>query len=331
MEHKPPITRSQLSLMALVCLSVLIAANLVVHRLTSHTVSRRVIQDARNSSGASAFALGNSLIRAGFVPKIFAPPEPSLSSKPNVVNLALGASSPVEQLLILREAFRSNPNPRLLIYGFYDFQLTDPVSFSNADLIGNHDILYYQEPEFARRFFYMSPYDSAAFEIARHLPMLAERGAVWAKVELLRRFLAQQGMPSESRNQFGRVADFTLLEAGSRAEFERHCRQASAAGLNAPVSEIVLEARQHQAQLAVVLMPLPPRHVENFYATPAWSAYQLHLRQLLAAQNVQFVDASRWIPEAGQFGDALHLTDQGAAEFSRRLGMSLRPAMLSTP
>ena len=26
----------------------------------------------------------------------------------------------------------------LVLYGFYDFQLTDPVSFASSDLIGNH-------------------------------------------------------------------------------------------------------------------------------------------------------------------------------------------------
>jgi hypothetical protein len=42
-------------------------------------------------------------------------------------------------------------------------------------------------------------------------------------------------------------------------------------------------------------------------------------KNLLAAQNVAYFDASRWIPDASKFGDALHLSEQGANEFSRRL------------
>ena len=99
-------------------------------------------------------------------------------------------------------------------------------------------------PEFARGFYQMSRYDTAAFEIDRRLPMLAERGAVWGKVELLRRAISQQGMPTQARNQFGRAADFTLLEARSREEFEQHCAAASQASLYAPVVEIIRESQE---------------------------------------------------------------------------------------
>jgi hypothetical protein len=32
------------------------------------------------------------------------------------------------------------------------------------------------------------------------------------------------------------------------------------------------------------------------------------------------VDASRWFADANKFGDALHLNEEGAREFSQRLG-----------
>jgi hypothetical protein len=318
MQQNLLITRRQFFAAFLVCLAVLAAGNLVVQRLTAHTVSRRILAEARTSSSAQVIALGNSLMRSGFVPEAFAPPISPQAQAP-AVNLAMGASTPVEQLLLLRAGLRAIPDARLLLYGFYDFQLTDPVAISNSDIIGNRDILYYQEPEFARGFYQMSRYDSAAFEITRRFPMLAERGAVWAKVEWLRRYLGQQGLPPESRNQFGRISDFTLLEAKSREEFERHCVAAAQAQLSRPVLEIIREARQHGSRVVFVVMPLPPRHVDSFYGTSAWSVYQRHLRNLLAAQNVAYLDASRWIPDVSKFGDALHLSEQGAKEFTRRL------------
>jgi hypothetical protein len=234
--------------------------------------------------------------------------------------MAMGASTPPEHLLLLRAALRADDRAQFLLYGFYDFQLTDAVSLKFSDMIGNHDLLYYDEPEFARHYYSMSRYDAAGFEIARHFPLLAERGAIWAQVERLRRAISRQGMPGQATNQFGRVADFTLLEAKSQDEFVKHCERASQRPLNAAVLEIVREAQERHLRVVFVVMPLPPRHVQTFYDAPAWKEYQGHLRELLAKQNIAVVDASRWFADANKFGDALHLNEEGAKEFSQRLG-----------
>src|SRR5215467_2357165 len=319
MPQNLPVTLRQFAATLVVCCAILAAANLAVERLTARTVSRRLLAETRGASNAQIIALGNSLMRSGFVADTFTAAD-SPNAKPTAFNLALGASTPVEQLLLLRDGLRSFTKPRLLLYGFYDFQLTDPVSFSNADIIGNHDILYYQEPEFARAYFSMSRYEGAAFEINRRAPLLAERGAVWGKVELLRRRLGQQGMPRQESNEFGRAADFTLLEARNREDFDEHCRQAEGSGLNEPVREIIREAQQRGMKVVFVLMPLTPRHLHTFYDSAGWSAYQRHIRKLLLQQDTAYLDASRWIREPSRFGDALHLTPAGAEEFSRRLG-----------
>jgi hypothetical protein len=312
-------TRRQFSEALVVCLVVLAAANTLIGRLTEHSLSRRILADAKNSSPAETVAIGNSLVRSGFVAEKFAPPQ-SEGGRSAAVNVAMGSSSPVEHLLLLRAALRENEHARLVLYGFYDFQLSDPVSFAFSDLIGNHDLLYFDEPEFARRYYSMNRYDTAGFEIARRMPLLAERSAVWSKVERLRRAISQQGMPIEATNEFGRVADFTLLEAKSQEEFVKHCQGALNAELNAPVQELIRESKERQLRVVFVLMPLPPRHVLTFYETDAWSRYQLHLKELFAKQNVVFLDASRWFPQTEQFNDALHLNKEGAEEFSRRLG-----------
>ena len=59
--------------------------------------------------------------------------------------------------------------------GFYDFQLTHPVELTTADFIGSQAMLYYVEPEFARRFYHLSFHDSVEFEIMRRFPALADR------------------------------------------------------------------------------------------------------------------------------------------------------------
>jgi hypothetical protein len=152
------------------------------------------------------------------------------------------------------------------------------------------------------------------------VPLLAERGAIGAKVERLRRAISQQGMPNAATNQFGRVSDFTLLEASSQETFVRHCERASQADLSGPVEELIREAQERQTRVVFVLMPLPPKHLRMFYETGAWDKYQRHVEGLLAKHGVAFLDASRWFPQPERFGDALHLNEEGAKEFSRRLG-----------
>jgi hypothetical protein len=313
------LTRGQFLGTVLVCVAMLACANLGIRRLTQHTVSRRILADAKSAGSPAAIAVGNSLMRSGFNADQFAAAQ-SPGSRSAPLNMAMGASNPAEHLLLLRSALRDDDHARLLLYGYYDFQLTDPVSVTFSDLIGNHDLLYYDEPEFARRYYSMSRYDAAGFEIARRFPLLAERGAIWAKVEQVRRAISQQGMPTQATNQFGRVADFTLLEAKSQDEFVKHCERASQEPLNAAILEIIREAQERHLRVVFVLMPLPPRHVQTFYDTAAWEEYQRHLRELLARQKVAAVDAGRWFPDANKFGDALHLNQEGAKEFSQRLG-----------
>jgi lysophospholipase L1-like esterase len=83
---------------------------------------------------------------------------------------------------------------------------------------------------------------------------------------------------------------------------------------------LISEARQRNLRIVFVLMPLPPKHVAAFYLTAAWKAYQGHIQELLKNKNVSLLDASEWFPDAQKFGDSLHLNEEGAKEFSRRLG-----------
>src|SRR5205823_5111571 len=129
-----------------VCALMLGGANVIVARLTRHSVSRRILADADNFHAAKTIALGNSLVRSGFIAEEYAAAQPGGKSD-SAINMAMGASSPAEHLLLLRKALQSESQARLLIYGFYDFQLTDPVTFAFGDLTGNHDLLYYDEPE----------------------------------------------------------------------------------------------------------------------------------------------------------------------------------------
>jgi hypothetical protein len=318
------ITKRHFALTIAVSLAALVAMNIVLVFLSRNSMPRRVMRHARESQSASVLVLGNSLMAAGF-------DEPSfdaaarLSSNHPAANLALGASAPVEQLLLLRYALARGMHPRLVVYGFFDFQLTDPDRFSTSDLIGNHAMLSYVEPLYARRFYSLSLHDAIQFRAMRSVAMWVERGAVWEKVEILRRDAAQQGMPAERSNRFGRSSDFSLLEADSAAAFQRHSEVALNLPLAPAVDELLRQAHDAGGNIAVVEMPMRTYHRRRFYDTAQWRLYVAHVRSVLSRYGVTYVDASNWIEDDSLFADPVHLSTQGAVEFSRKLASVLVP------
>jgi hypothetical protein len=311
-------------LLAVATLNVLIAAT------TRNTAPRWVMARARRFPYASVLAIGNSLVAAGFDPTALdlsmkLPPEQGS------LNLALGASSPVEQLLLLRYALREHIRPRVVVYGFYDLQLSTPVRLTTGDLFGNHAMLYYLEPEYARNFYYLSFHDRVEFELMHHLPMTVERGSYWTKVERFRRKISQQGMPEEKTNRFGRAGDFAVLEASSPQEFAAACDAASSQELIAPVNEIIRQASAAGAKVVFVEMPMVPDHVREFYQRPEWLRYREHVQQILAPRGVSYVDASDWIADGALYLDHIHLGPEGAAQFSARLGEYLNIVISAPP
>ena len=275
-------------------------------------------------------ALGNSLMAAGFDEASFDETVESFNDARSL-NAALGSTWPTEHLLILRKALRKCPHLEFVIYGFFDFQLTDNDETHVADLIGNRAVSYYLEPKVALEFYSMPRLDQIAFQLYRRLPMMEDRVALWSRVELLRRKMQQIGMPQMQTDRFGRAADFTALEAASSRDFEDRCDQVIAKniGLSRPIEEIIRESQSHHAQLILVEMPMHPSHQREFYSLGAWDRYRTHLLELLRRQGVVYVRASDWIPDSSDFADHLHMNSAGAAKFSRRLGAEFSHAALT--
>jgi hypothetical protein len=316
------LTRRHLALTAAIFLGALIAMNVALTFLTRNSMPRRVMRHARNSQSASVLVLGNSLVAAGFDEPSF-DAAASLSPNHGAANIGLGASAPVEQLLLLRYALANGMHPRLVVYGFFDFQLTEPDRFSASDLMGNHEMLSYVEPFYARRFYSLSLHDAIQFRAMRSVAMWVERGAVWERVEILRRDAAEQGMPAERSNRFGRASDFSVLEADSSAIFQHHCEVALDLPLAPAVGELFRQAHDAGIDIAVVEMPMRTYHRQRFYDTAWWPLYVAHLRTLLSRYGAAYIDASNWIEDDSLFADPIHLSPRGAVEFSRKLGSAM--------
>src|ERR1700720_172240 len=95
------LTRRHLGMTATVLAVCLLAMNCGIAYLTRNSVPRRVLRHALNSRTARVLALGNSLMVAGFDESAF-DSSAGLKTPEGAVNLGLGGSSPVEQLLLFR-------------------------------------------------------------------------------------------------------------------------------------------------------------------------------------------------------------------------------------
>jgi hypothetical protein len=301
------------------------AFNICVAWLARNSVPRQLLRQIDSTRGVTDLAFGNSLMFSGFDPDAY---DRALAADRVVaMNAGLGASSVVEHLEILSRALERDDSIRVAIYGFFDFQLTDPPVATVSDIFGNRAMSYYAAPAIALQFYEMTPRDRIEFRLLRHVPVWVDRGMLWAEVEKLRRAMGQVGMPAVTANQFGRASDFTLLEASSPAEFEKECRLAidGARGLSRPVVQLIADARAHGARVVIVEMPLPPAHQQQFYSLPAWQEYRKYVADRVRDAGADYIKASDWITDPSEFQDALHMTAAGATEFSRRLATTIHP------
>jgi hypothetical protein len=302
------------------------AFNIWVAWMARNSVPRQLLRRIDRTRGVTDLALGNSLMGSGFDADAY---DRAALAADRVVamNAGLGASSVVEHLEILSRALEHDDSIRVAIYGFFDFQLTDPPVATVSDLFGNRAMSYYAAPAMALQFYEMPLRDRIGFRLLRHVPVWVDRGVLWAEVEKLRRAMGQVGMPAVATNEFGRVSDFALLEANSPAEFEEECRLAidGAHGLSRPIVQLIADARAHGARVVIVEMPLPPAHQQEFYSLPAWQEYREYVEDRVRDSGADYIQASDWINDPSEFSDPLNMTKAGATDFSRRLATTIHP------
>lgn len=272
---------------------------------------------------SDALFAGNSLMDSGFDAKAFvrAASRQTWTVKP--LKIACGATHVVEHLVLLHRATEGNRREQIIVYGFFDFQLTDPPEAN--DIRGNRALAYYVEPNIAARYYTNNKIAQMLFVLKGKIPYIVEQGTIWEKVEKARRRVAGLGMPAEKVNGMGRVADFAALEQADVRTFDEKCHQVvdRRMPLSAPVREFISVAAQHSPRVVIIEMPLPPLHRKTFYARPAWGVYQNYMEKQVRASGAEYVRAADWVGDASLFADALHLNEKGAQLFSTRLADEL--------
>jgi len=299
------------------------AANWEVERASVNSLPRQLIRKiAAGAPVVDVLGIGDSLVYAGIDPESLQNTFRQAGQPIAVMNAGMAGSIDIEQLALTRVALRSH-TVRNLIYGFFDQQMSPGPPLKNSELTGFHAMLYYQEPESTLRYAQFGLADVVAFQVYRRFALLRERGNVWAKVEKTRRAMDQMGMPLKETNQFGFVAQFS--EFGDPQEFARRCEEIMRSGnfLSAARQALFREAESSGARVTVVEMPVHPLHAARYYDLPAWKAFRTQDRLAVERAGAAYIDASLWIPDAGDFQDHLHLTAPGAARFSRLLAQEL--------
>jgi hypothetical protein len=307
-------------------LLILVAYNLLIHHTAKSTYRHHLLTSLSEIPLNTDFLfLGNSLVEAGCDPAAFREAWPVAQSAPRPVNIALGATSPVEHYLILKHALDRPIHPKYLVYGFFDDQLNAPSRGDWADLVGNRAFSYYFSDEAAALYAPGSSLKKWQMRIIGHIPMLAERSSFWGKVELLRRDIEAIGMPKQQTTRYGRVKDFAVLEAADLPSFNQRCDAilSQHAGFSPAIGKIIELAQEHGITIIFLEMPMPSRHRNIFYSSPAWNQMRAYLQTLAQQNRAIYLSASDWMKDDQAFEDATHLNEQGAKQFSAKLAETL--------
>jgi hypothetical protein len=308
-------TFRRLVIQILPAIAVLVAANAGVWVLARNSIPRQVLRHGEQSQPATDLFLGNSLMAAGLDEAAFRLVKPG-----RPLNMAIGDTDTVQHYLIYRQ--QNKHRTAAVYYGFFDTQLTDLPEGGWNTLKGNRAMAYYVDPETAIGFYYADSVMKAfTHRLVARVPMLVERFLIWGRVERLRRFLGEIGMPKKDTNRFGRAEDFSLLEANTQ-EFAQRCNRmvVDQVPLARSVAAIFRLAKERTSQrIYVVEMPMPEGHRNVFYNKPEWRVYRAHLVKLVREAGGVYVPAADWIGKGG-FRDNLHLNEVGARSFSSRLG-----------
>ncbi len=138
--------KSRRLIIAVATLLVILAAyNVLIARAARTSQRQRILTRlSQMPAQTGCIFLGNSLVEAGCDVEAIKDSWAGTPPEMTAVNLALGATSPVEHYLILDQALRQPlQRAKYLVYGFFDDQLHSPPAGDWSDLVGNRALSYY--------------------------------------------------------------------------------------------------------------------------------------------------------------------------------------------
>lgn len=300
-------------------LSVLLAFNGVVAKF-GRSQGEEMLRGLPVRGDYEQLFLGNSTMARGFDAKVYAQAAGIPESK--VLKLALGGVSAEEECLLLEEFFAKGNKVKQVVLGFHDLNLEGVGPHSWSSLSGAMNLIYFVPHERAQQVYQLTPTESLKVRLTRWVPMLVRRSNLWARVEQLRRRLETIGMTEQKVSVDGRVKDFHFYPyLESEREKVHTVIQSlvlSGAALSAPLQRMIDVCRQNGVKLSVMEMPLKPERVALCESDSRWVDYRELRRSLLSSAKVSWHSFLKWA-EDEDFVDPVHMTEEGAAGFSRKL------------
>ena len=281
----------------------------------------KVIADIGRSHGDCIVGIGNSVMAYAFVPEVFNDVARNLGLSCAGLNASMGGADVVEQLLLMREALRSNPHPKMIVYGFFDLQLSEKPTNAIQDLVSVRNVGLVLEPQLASRYYEMPLGPRIELSILRHFPIFVFRGHAYKMVTELRERLQRIGLPPEEQRPKDRFVELLLPPSVFTKTLETYGTVQPI--FSRPVRELLNQAKQTGARVVLVSMPLPPSHITTYYSTPEWASYKERVQHALSQEGIEFLDGSQWEPDARDYLDSVHLNEEGSKQFTSHLAQCL--------
>lgn len=304
--YRTLLTRYALSLVA-----GLVVLNIGIVVLERNNPARALARRLQQKSDNDYIFVGNSLIAAGI--------DTTVCSKQHLkcFNAGIGSTQTSEHAAIAEQAVVSG-NTGKLVYGFMDLALSESPE---PGWKGNRAIAFHLTKVNISEFYGLTTQSRYEFIIRQILPVLTYQDSLWAKVERVRRILADKTLRKKTAtNTFGRASDFSALEDGSSERFAARVRKAmSNTSLLCPeVNRMLKTANRAGEEIVFVVMPMPSKHRESYYRTPEWQAYLDRLATELDALGARLVNMDEMALDS-DFSDAVHLSPTGATAFTEFL------------
>jgi hypothetical protein len=280
----------------------------------------------KNRSVAEVIALGDSTVEGGFNEDAFLS-EWHIgdgSDRQRALNAGMGGAGLTQWYVVWKLVSEGRSDIKHLIVGVFDHRLTSPARLRWSGWFGVDALAFYADPAWSERYGCSGFVDRLCCRVTRRFALFTERGGMWAKVELARRFLGTLGMDAEARNRFGRLRDMDRVLEQDYKAFSARTRGVlrNRSPLVPQIADMLVEARGRGIATTVVMMPLPAGR-QGWYATVDWKDYLRYVQGLVEPLGARLIVATSWIPESDGFVDALHLSKSGAEAFSRRLAREM--------
>jgi hypothetical protein len=285
--------------------------------------------------------VGSSRASMGVRPDSWEAVRPGRPDDPLIFNMSLVGSGPLMELMCLRRLYADGIRPHSVILEYWppflreDAQYYEPARIDHARLSGVDRSLvreYWDDPADVERKMLRDRINPLFETRHRLLSQLLPRWQPWDKrMEMAWGTLDRWGWlagldDTHPVNIAMRPVRVQHCEKIYRPQFQNFTIHPMA---DRAMRESVALARSHGAKVAFVWMP-EASEFRSWMPADVEQLAQRHLAGLRQELGIPLIDARFWMPD-GDLVDGFHLSQRGAADFTKRFGPAVAATLGSGP